>query len=117
MASVAAARFYDSPWAACAGLFVGAPAVAVNQQLAANLLYWSCRSGFPLTGLVLGLVTGALTLSAGLLSWRARAYAEQAEVPGARKFLGEVGAASAAVFLLAIIAQTLASLIVPECHR
>lgn len=117
MANRALARLSDTPWAACAGLFVGAPALAVNQQLLADLLYWNCRAGFPITGVIVALATGGLTLAAGLTSWRTRARAEQADAPGARKFLAEVGTASAAVFLLAIVAQTLAGLIVPECHR
>jgi hypothetical protein len=99
------------------GVIVGAPAVALTQQLLADALYLDCRLGGPVLGLTVAIATGALTIVGGLVSWRARAEAAKDPDGEARRFLGEVCAGIAGVFLLAIVAQGLATLIVPACHR
>jgi hypothetical protein len=117
MARPAPAPFLRTPWAAFAGVIVGAPAAALTQQLLSDVLYFDCRNGGSGLGLVVVVATGLLTLGGGLVSWAARRAADQDQEPGARRFLAEVGAGSAGIFLLAILAMGLASLIVPSCHR
>jgi hypothetical protein len=106
----------DSAWTPWAGLFAGAAGWFVHQQAGANANYWDCRWGGPLWTLGLALVCGAVVAAGGWLSWTSqRSLGEDATAT--RRFSGLVGAATAAIFLMAIAFQTLAGLIVPSCHR
>jgi hypothetical protein len=109
-------RVARSAWAPWAGLFCGAAGWFIHQQAGAGANYWDCRFGGPLWSLLLALVCGGLAAVGGWVSWSShRRLGEDA--PGERRFAGLVGAATAAIFLMAIGFQTLASLIVPSCHR
>jgi hypothetical protein len=107
----------NTPWAACAGVIAGAPATAATQQLLGDALYFDCRLGGPVLGLAVAIAAALLTLVGALVSWRARAAAADDPEGAARRFLAEVSAGIAGVFLLAIVAQALAAVIVPACHR
>jgi hypothetical protein len=102
-----------APWA---GLFLGAAGWFLHQQAGSGANAWDCRIGGALTMVVLALVFGGLAVAGGVISWRARKPigGPTAEV---RRFSGLVGAATAGIFLLAIVFDTLASLIVPACVR
>ena len=117
MAGARHTGFLTTPGAAAAGLILGGPAVMLNQQLLADALYWDCRLGGPVMGLGLSLLTALAALAGGWISWRARSAARGAEGAEPRRFLAEVSAGSAALFLLAIAAMALASVLVPSCHR
>lgn len=103
-------------WTPWAGLFAGAAGWFVHQQFGANANYWDCRFGGPLWTLLLFAACGLLTVVGGWMSWRARGAAGEGRVE-TRRFSGLVGAATAAIFLMAMAFQTLASLIVPACAR
>jgi hypothetical protein len=107
-------RATGSAWTPWAGLFAGAAGWFIHQQGGANANYWDCRFGGPLWTLALGLVCGLVVIAGGWLSWASRRAAGE-DAPATRRFSGLVGAATAAIFLMAIAFQTLASLIVPSC--
>jgi hypothetical protein len=102
-----------TPWA---GLFLGAASWFLDQQAGAGANYWDCKLGGPLMLVSLAVVCGVVTIAGGLISWRARRIAGDDQA-GTRRFSGVVGAASAGIFLLAIVFDTIASLIVPACAR
>jgi hypothetical protein len=109
--------FLATAWAASAGLILGAPAAALNQQVLADTLYYDCRAGGPGMGLGVSLICAVAAVAGAAVSWRARAAAARDEAPQARRFLAEVSAGSAGLFLFAILAMALASVLVPSCHR
>jgi hypothetical protein len=95
-----------APWA---GLMAGPLAWILHQQGLANMLHFDCHLGDASKGLLAG-VAAALTLAAcGTISWRTRGNEEPT------RFIGTLGAMSAAMFLFAIALQTLATLILPGC--
>jgi hypothetical protein len=110
---MSALRSAFAPWA---GLFFGAGGWFLHQQAGSGANAWDCHMGGPLTMLVLFVVCGAIVVFGGVVSWRARKPigGPTAEM---RRFSGLVGAATAGIFLLAIIFDTLAGLIVPACVR
>jgi hypothetical protein len=102
-----------APWT---GLFVGAGAWFADHQLSSDGNFWNCaRAGGAFT-VVVGLVCLAIAVAGGLASWLARpeARADEAETRGFARF---VGAASAAVFALAIAFGTWAGVLLPGCQR
>ena len=105
-----------SAWTPWTGLFAGAAGWFVHQTLGADANYWDCRFGGPLWAVLLALVCGFVVVLGGWISWRARGT-EGEDTAETRRFFGMVGAATAAIFLMAISFQTLAGLIVPACHR
>jgi hypothetical protein len=114
--SVPLGRSSLAPWA---GLFLGAAAWFGQQQIGSSTVYWDCRLGGPLLTLGLGAVAAVLTVAGGLISWRVhrRLRAAPQGGPHNRSVAGMIGAGSAAVFLLAILFQSLIGVIVPACHR
>jgi hypothetical protein len=99
------------PWG---GLVAGAVAVGVQQQFLADLLHWSCRDERAI-GLAVGIGAALLTIVGGLASWRA--LRAERTMPGLepRRFVAHVGVAAAAFFLFAIVLQTLAAWLAPQC--
>lgn len=106
-----------SPWTPWTGLFAGAAAWFAHQQFGANANYWDCHFGGVLWTLLLTAVCGLVTIAGGWMSWTARAAGRGEERSDTRRFSAAVGAATAAIFFLAILFGTLASLIVPACAR
>jgi hypothetical protein len=111
-------KLRQSSYAPWAGLFLGAAAWFGDHQVTSNATYWNCEAGGPVFTTFLGAVFGFVAVSAGWISWQARA-APPASVdrPESRNFGGVVGAGSAALFTFAIILQTLSGYIVPGCQR
>jgi hypothetical protein len=105
-----------SAWAPWAGLFAGAAGWFTHQTFGADANYWDCRLGGPLWAVGLGLVCALVTAAGGWLSWTSRSSGGEA-ASETRRFSGLVGAACAAIFLMTILFQTLAGLIVPACAR
>jgi len=113
------ARF--ASWlSAWAGLVAAPAAWTAHQQILADVTYGRCdASGAPLA-LAVGLVAAVVAIAAGLVSFRAwRRSGEPAS--GAhdepRRFVAALSAMAAVLFLLVILIQTLAGLILPECAR
>jgi len=105
-----------SSWTPWAGLFAGAAGWFVHQQFGANANYWDCRFGGPLWTILLALVCGVVVVTGGWMSWAARGTPGE-DRASTRSFAGLVGAATAAIFLMAILFGTLAGLVVPSCLR
>lgn len=107
-------RWFDrsavKPWA---GLFLGALAWFVHHQVGSDLIGRNCRLGGPLLTGGLGLACGLVAVVGGAISWRARR--EPTGVGEVRNFAGTVGAATAAIFLLTILLQSLIGFVVPRC--
>jgi hypothetical protein len=103
-----------SRWTPWIGLVAPPVAWAVHHQVGSNLVFYDCRWGE--TGLIaaLGAVMGLISAAAGWISWASRRQGEAGEV---RTFAAYIGALSGAVFFLALAFQTLATLMLPACHR
>jgi hypothetical protein len=108
-------KFRGSAWTPWTGLFAGAVGWFAHQQAGAGANYWNCRFGGPLWVVLITLVSMAIIVAGATISWRARRTPEGEDQPGARRFAGLVGAATALIFLLAVILQAAAGLIVPAC--
>jgi hypothetical protein len=104
------------PWA---GLWMGGGGWFLHQQAVVNTNYADCSLSGPVTVILIGLISAALAVLGGWLSWTARSRAESEGAPdlGSRRFLGELGTGASALFLVAIVYQLLAGLVVPECWR
>ena len=104
-----------TPWAAWIG---GAAGWALTHQLGSDLTQYDCRRADPGLMLVIGLLGASIILAGAAWSWpvwRARANIAH-PYAGSRRFIAGTGELAAGLFLLAIIFQTVASFIVPQCH-
>lgn len=99
------------PVAIWLGLAAGPLGWMLHQQLSSSLEHFDCRHSGPLYGAAIGMLIGGAVLACGIMASRARARA----APGTQRFLATLGAASATIFLFAIMLQILAALIVPAC--
>ena len=106
-----------SLWAPWAGLFLGAAAWFAHHQGGSDLNLWDCRVGGSGYAVALGLGCAALAALGGLISWRGRGREQAPTADQSRRFASLVGVAGAGLFLLAIVFQTLASVLVPACFR
>ena len=106
-----ASRF--APWT---GLFVGAAAWFADHQISSDSNYWDCSLAGGSFVVVVGLLAMALAAAGGVASWLARPPADAPE-DDTRRFARVVGAASAAIFVLAIGFGTWAGVLVPGCPR
>jgi hypothetical protein len=80
----------------------------------------SCDLGHPGPQLLLGLAMLVLAGGGLLLSWRTwrTGDAEESEPGrGSRRFIGALSTGLAAIFMLAILAQTIAALLLTGCER
>jgi hypothetical protein len=82
----------------------------LRQQVLSNLEHFDCRLGAAALGIVANVLIWVCVITGGVVCWRLRARAGDP-----MRFIGTVGAVSAAVFLFAIVLQILATLIVPVC--
>jgi hypothetical protein len=105
-----------SAWAPWAGMFAGAAGWFAHQTFGADANYWDCRFGGALWAVLLALACAAVAAAGGWISWTSRTSGGE-DTDETRRFSGVVGAATAAIFLMAIAFQTLAGLIVPACAR
>jgi hypothetical protein len=108
-------RFLHTAFAPWVGLFLGALAWLTNHQVGSSLSFADCRLGGPMLSAGLGLACGLLSLAGAAVSWMARG-------PGngrreTRTFAAWISIAAAGLFLLAIVLQTAAGFILPDCHR
>jgi hypothetical protein len=110
------ARFQTSAIAPWTGLFAGAGAWFADHQLSSDGNFWDCAKAGGGFAVIVGLVCLALAVAGGVASWVARpeAPADEAET---RRFARFVGAASAAIFALAIAFGIWAGVLLPGCQR
>jgi hypothetical protein len=101
-------------WAARSGLILGPLAWVINQQFTSELTFAKCESVSLPVVLTSGLVCTLVAVAGLFLSWSARRSA-----PGdsTRSFTATLGALSAGVFLLVIIAGTAAGFLLPGCYQ
>jgi hypothetical protein len=95
-----------APWT---GMFAGPLCWALNQQGFSSLLHFNCRLGSGTKGIVSFVVLAIVLIASGVVSWRWRGGTEL------QRFIGIASAGAAALFLLALIFQTAATLILPGC--
>jgi hypothetical protein len=100
------------PWS---GLLLGVIGWFVDHQWGANLAFFDCARTGPLFSTALAIGCGLVVAVGGALSWTSPGRSSGAEQN--RQFAAWVGAGAAAIFLLAILLQTLAGYILPACHR
>jgi cytochrome c-type biogenesis protein CcmH/NrfG len=103
------------PWAAWIGGIAG---WFVAQQLGSQINQLDCQRAHGGWLLVIGAVGALLALSGAAISWpvwRAPGSLDQ-PYAGSRRFIAGTGELAAGLFLLAILFQTLASLIIPRCY-
>jgi hypothetical protein len=98
------------PWSGFVGGGLGWLAA---HQLGGDNAFNSCETMSPLIQLLIGLAGASLAIGGGLWS---RPLWSGDEARSGRHFVALVGTLAAAVFLLAIILQTSAALIIPQCH-
>jgi len=82
----------------------------LHQQLLSDLEHFDCRLGGPVLGIIVSALIGACVVIGGVLCWRLGARTDEP-----MRFIGTLGAVSAAIFLFAIVLQMLGTLIVPVC--
>jgi hypothetical protein len=105
-----------APWAGWIGGLLG---WVLSDQGGTSLAQWDCtRADLPMM-LLIGGCGALIALGGGLVSVRVwRRLTGQLDQPyaGAHRFIAGTGALAAGVFLLAILFQTMSSLIIPQCH-
>jgi hypothetical protein len=101
-------------WAARSGLILGPLAWVINQQFTSELTFAKCESASLPVVLTSGLVCSVVAVAGLFFSWSARRSS-----PGdsTRSFTATLGALSAGVFLLVIIAGTAAGFLLPGCYQ
>lgn len=104
-----------APWS---GLAAGTLGWALTHQIGSDSIQDDCSVGHPL--FVLGVaIAGAIILAAGAwLSyrlWHGSDAADDQPFAGSRRFIAGVSLMAAAIFLMAIVLQTLAAFIIPAC--
>ena len=105
-----------APWA---GWICGLLAWFLTQQGGSDLVQLNCTSASSPTMLLIGLAGGVIALAGALVSlqvWRSLSGSLDQPHAGARRFLAATGGLAAGIFLLAILFQTVSTLIIPQCH-
>ena len=100
-----------TPWI---GLIAPPIAWAIHHQVGSDLVNYDCRIGETPTVAVLGIVMALISLASGAISWFSRRGEPETEI---RSFAAYLGAMSGAVFFVALTFQTMATLMLPACHR
>jgi hypothetical protein len=101
-------------WSARSGLILGPLAWAINQQFTSELTFANCKAASLPMVLTSGILCTVVAIAGLFFSWSARRSA-----PGdsTRSFTATLGALSAGVFLLVIVAGTAAGFLLPGCYR
>jgi uncharacterized membrane protein len=99
------------PWA---GLAVGIVAAAVVHQFGSEGVFNHCKPISPVPLIVVALIGIAVTVVAGLASWRVIRGEE--ETP-ARKVVATISVGSSALFVFSMILPVIASLVLPPCFQ
>jgi hypothetical protein len=105
-----------APWA---GWILGILGWVLSDQIGSDLAQTDCTLADPPLMLLIGSCGAALAILGGLVSarvWRRMRGDIEQPYAGARRFVAATGTLAAGIFLLAIVFQTAASLIIPQCH-
>jgi len=105
-------------WAPWSALVAGMLAEIAHHQVLSDMLRFDCRRGGPGPGIVGGVVA-LLVIGAGIALSRASVRGVEREAPHARnrRFIASLSTWTAALLAVAIVWQTLATVIVPGCAR
>jgi hypothetical protein len=101
-------------WSARSGLILGPLAWVINQQFTSELTYAKCEAASLPLVLTSGVLCSIVALAGLLFSWSARRSTPNQST---RSFTATLGALSAGVFLLVIVAGTAAGFLLPGCYR
>lgn len=107
-------------WRAWAGLFLGAAGWALHHQSGSNGNFSRCMAWNGWADAGMGLVEALVVLTGGWLSWTAwrRAGGEpETGHEASGRFVPAISLMAAALFLLTILIQMAAGLILPSCWR
>jgi hypothetical protein len=107
-----------SPLAPWAGWIAGILGWIASDQLGSDLVQLDCTRADLAPMLAIGIIGAAVAILGGLVSlraWRRPGQAQPVSV-GARRLIAGTGTLAAGIFLLAILFQTTASFIIPQCH-
>ena len=109
-------RLHSSKLAPWSGLVAGMVAEIVHHQLLSDMLRFDCRLGGASAGLAVG-IPALLLIAAGVaLSWAsARGGDPEAPHVQTRRFIAQVSTMMGGLLAIAIIWQTMATMIVPAC--
>jgi hypothetical protein len=102
---------------AWAGWIAGPIGWAVHQQVSSMVNYWDCTVGRPWLVIELGLACALMVVMGGAVSWRGLRSAGRADGSGNGRFIAIMGLLTAGIFLVAVIAQTMAGLAFTGCER
>jgi hypothetical protein len=105
-----------APWA---GWILGILGWVLSDQIGSDLAQTDCTLADPPLMLAIGAGGAALAILGGLISahvWRSMGGDIGQPYAGARRFAAGTGVLAAGIFLLAIVFQTVSSLIIPQCH-
>ena len=103
-----------------AGWIAGPAGWAVHQQVGSMVNYWDCTVGRPWLVIGLGLACALMVAAGGAVSWRGLRSAGKtgrADGSGNGRFIAMMGLLTAGIFLVAVIAQTMAGLAFTGCER
>ena len=103
-----------SRWTPWIGLVAPPVAWAIHHQVGSDLVFYDCRLGAAALVAGVGLSLGLISAASGWISWSSRRDGQGMEV---RTLAAYIGAMSGAIFCLALAFQTLATLLLPACHR
>ena len=102
-----------APWF---GLIVALAGEALHHQVLSDMLRYDCRLGQPANGL---LAAVAVLVAMGLGAWLSWEAVRGKEVENAqdanRRFIARLSVMTAALLAVAVIWQTLATVVVPPC--
>jgi hypothetical protein len=104
------------PWSGWIGGLLG---WVLSDQLGSDLAQWNCGRADPATMIAIGIGGALLALAGGVVALRyGHGMAGDLTQPyaGVRRFIAITGTLAAGIFLLAILFQTVSSLIIPQCH-
>ncbi|WP_162301420.1 hypothetical protein [Cognatilysobacter segetis] len=109
-------RLHASRLAPWAGLLAGMAAEIVHHQLLSDMLRYDCRLGGATAGLAVG-IPALLLIAAGVgVSWASvRGSDPQGAHAQTRRFIAQVSTMMGGLLAVAIVWQTMATMIVPAC--
>jgi len=113
-----AVNLRSAKWAPWSALVAGMLAEAAHHQVLSDMLRFDCRRGGAGPGVVGGVVA-LLVIAVGIGLSRASVRGVDREAPHARnrRFIASLSAWTAALLAVAVVWQTLATFIVPDCAR
>jgi hypothetical protein len=105
-----------------AGWIAGPVGWFIHQQVGSTANFRDCTEGQPWLVIGLGLACALMVVAGGAMSWRGLRRAGKAESAGRAdggngRFIAMMGLLAAGIFLVAVIAQTMAGLAFTGCER